>query len=60
MFRKLYQFPSLSEGTETPNLLGPLERANHNHNHIPMIEASSPHLKTETDPVSEKLCLPIV
>jgi hypothetical protein len=34
-------------GWETPTLLGPLERANLNH---------SPHLRKETDPVSETLC----
>jgi hypothetical protein len=36
---------------ETPTLLGPLERANLNHccDYV----SPSPHLKTETDPISE-------
>jgi hypothetical protein len=42
---ELYPFPSSGEGRETPTLLGPV------------IEVSpSPHLKTETDPVSEISC----
>jgi hypothetical protein len=35
------------QGWETPTLLGPLERNNLDH---------SPHLRKETDPVSETLC----
>jgi hypothetical protein len=55
MFLKLDLFPFSGEGRKTLTLLGPLER---------MIEVSSfkdtvspsPHLKMETDPVSETLC----
>jgi hypothetical protein len=39
---------SFHRGQETPTHLGPLERATLNH--------WTPHLKTETDPVSETLC----
>jgi hypothetical protein len=53
-FRKLDLFPSSGEG-ETLTLLGSLERANF----IPVIEVSPPHLRTETDPVSEKLHSPL-
>jgi hypothetical protein len=31
MFRKMALFPSSGECRKTPTLLGPLERANHNH-----------------------------
>jgi hypothetical protein len=54
-----YLFPCPGEGMETPTLLGPLERANHNHffaiskgsKRVP----SSRLMKTETHSVSETL-----
>jgi hypothetical protein len=48
-FQKLDVFPSSGEGCETPNLLGPLERAYLNHCPV----SPTPHLRMETDPVSE-------
>jgi hypothetical protein len=64
--RKLDPFPSSGEGTETPTLLGPLERANLNHwtkldialsKGPNTVSVSLRHLRTEKDPVSESLCL---
>jgi hypothetical protein len=52
--RRLDLFPSSREGRQTPTLLGLLERANLNHWTIPFTN-HSPHLRTEIDPVSEKV-----
>jgi hypothetical protein len=52
-FRKLVLFPYLSEWRQTPTLLGPLERANLNRWTGEVFP--SPHLKTETYPISETL-----
>jgi hypothetical protein len=67
MFRKLGLFPSSGEGKETPALLGPLERANLSPDTVievsPFLgtqQSPSPHLKTETDPVSETFCLIVI
>jgi hypothetical protein len=54
-------FPSSGEGCETPSLLGPLERANLNHelalaNGPNSVGVSHPHLRVETGAVSETLC----
>jgi hypothetical protein len=50
---------------KAPTLLGPLERANLNHWIGPVVQGPNrvgvfPHLRTETDPVSETLCFFIV
>jgi hypothetical protein len=63
-FRKIDLFPFSGEGSETPALLGLLERDNLNHWTLLMdlTEHVSPclHLRTETDTVSEILCFLIV
>jgi hypothetical protein len=60
-FQKLDLFPSSGERREIPTLLGPLKIANdpcHNNIYINTQHLSpSPHLKRETDPVSETLCI---
>jgi hypothetical protein len=48
MFRKLDVFPFSVEGRETPILFSLPERAEPTE-----YESPSPHVKTETDPVSE-------
>jgi hypothetical protein len=55
-------FPSSSEGKETSTLLVPLEIAilNHCTPEEPNRVSTSPHLKTETDPVSEALCFLVI
>jgi hypothetical protein len=65
-FRKLGLFPSSGEGRETLVLLGPLERANPCPDTVIEVspfegtqQSPSPHLKTETDPVSETFCFPV-
>jgi hypothetical protein len=52
-FHKLDLFPSLGE-RETPSLLGPLETVNLNY-WTQYSRRLRPHLRTETDPVSETL-----
>jgi hypothetical protein len=64
MFRKPDLFPSSGEGGgETPTQLGPLEIANLSHWSLALSKGPNrvgvsplPHLRTETDPVSETLC----
>jgi hypothetical protein len=45
---------------ETPNLLGPLERVNLNLMVPTDYVSPFPHLKTETDTVSEMLCFLVI
>jgi hypothetical protein len=60
VFRKLDVFPSSGEGWETRTLWGPLQRANLKHwtflKDPSELVSPTPHLRTETDPVSETLC----
>jgi hypothetical protein len=65
MFRKLDLFQSSGAGWEAPTTLDILERANINHwtrlapsKGPGRVGPSPPHLRTETDPVSETLVFP--
>jgi hypothetical protein len=47
-------------GGERYTLLDPLERPNSDLSKgLERVDDSSPHLRTETDPVSERLCFPV-
>jgi hypothetical protein len=55
-FRKLDLFQSSCEGWEKTTMLGQIETANYNHWKTYVSITTAPHLRTETDPVSEMLC----